>query len=121
MRGFTGSGRRAASLAAALLLVATMTGAPVTAQGDGGVVEVFTYWTAGGEAEGLKAAEEVFAAAAPGRRPSRTRPSRAARVSTPTSSWPTGWPVAIRRIRSRSMAAPSCSRAGSRATTSHSP
>ena len=61
MRGFTGSGRRAASVAGALLLVAAMSGAPVAAQGDGGVVEVFTYWTAGGEAEGLKAAEAVFA------------------------------------------------------------
>jgi glucose/mannose transport system substrate-binding protein len=60
MRGFTGSGRKAASLAGALLIAATVASAPVAAQ-DAEVVEVFTYWTAGGEAEGLKAAEAVFA------------------------------------------------------------
>jgi glucose/mannose transport system substrate-binding protein len=56
-----GSGRKAASLAGALLIVATVASAPVAAQEEGGVVEVFTYWTAGGEAEGLAAAEAVFA------------------------------------------------------------
>jgi glucose/mannose transport system substrate-binding protein len=65
MRGFTGTGRKAATIAGALLIAATVAGAPVAAQDEGGVVEVFTYWTAGGEAEGLKAAEAVFAAQHP--------------------------------------------------------
>jgi hypothetical protein len=60
MRGITGPGRRAASLAGALLLAATVAGAPAAAQDEGGVVEVFTYWTAGGEAEGLAASELLF-------------------------------------------------------------
>ena len=37
MRRFTGSGRAAASLAGALLIAATIVGAPVAAQEEGGV------------------------------------------------------------------------------------
>ena len=61
MRRFGRSGRAAASLAGALLVAASVVGTPAVAQDDAAVVEVFTYWTAGGEAEGLAAAEAVFA------------------------------------------------------------
>ncbi len=95
MRGSTGSGRRAASLRRRAAARRDVSGAPVAAQDGGGVVEVFTYWTAGGEAEGLKAAEEVFAQQHPDVAIQNTTSSPAARASTPTSSSRTGWPAAI--------------------------
>jgi glucose/mannose transport system substrate-binding protein len=51
-------------LAAAAVTTASFGGAVVSAQ-DGGQVEIFSYWTAGGEAEGLSAIQEVFSAANP--------------------------------------------------------
>jgi glucose/mannose transport system substrate-binding protein len=56
--------RGAASLAGTLLVAASIVGTPAAAQ-DAEIIEVFSYWTAGGEAEGLKAAEAVFAATNP--------------------------------------------------------
>jgi glucose/mannose transport system substrate-binding protein len=64
-------------LLSALLLVAAMvlasckqatpspTAAPTTAPTAGGQLEIFSWWTAGGEAEGLNAMFEVFAAQYP--------------------------------------------------------
>ena len=64
MRHPGGSVRRAAWLAVAAITAASIGGAPVSAQ-EGGQVEIFSYWTAGGEAEGLNAIQEVFSAAHP--------------------------------------------------------
>ena len=57
-------GRRATGASAAVILATTLLGGSAVAQS--GDVEVFTYWTAGGEAEGLAAIEEVFAQQHPG-------------------------------------------------------
>jgi glucose/mannose transport system substrate-binding protein len=57
-------GRWAALLAAVAIGTASFGGAVATAQ-DGGQVEIFSYWTAGGEADGLNAIQEVFSAAHP--------------------------------------------------------
>lgn len=56
--------RWAAMLAALAISTASFGGSVVTAQ-DGGQVEIFSYWTAGGEADGLNAIQEVFSAAHP--------------------------------------------------------
>jgi len=56
--------RRAALVAVAALAATSAAGAPVSAQ-EGGQVEIFSYWTAGGEADGLNAIQEVFSAAHP--------------------------------------------------------
>jgi glucose/mannose transport system substrate-binding protein len=61
MRSSSGSGCKTATVAGVLLVAATIAVSPATAQEEGGVVEVFSYWTAGGEKEGLDAAETVFA------------------------------------------------------------
>jgi glucose/mannose transport system substrate-binding protein len=51
----------------AIIAGALAIGSGVAAQSPGsGQVEVFTYWTAGGEADGLKAIEDVFAQQHPG-------------------------------------------------------
>jgi glucose/mannose transport system substrate-binding protein len=63
MRRFRRSGH-AAALAGTLLVAASIVGTPAAAQ-DAEIIEVFSYWTAGGEAEGLKAAEAVFGATNP--------------------------------------------------------
>ena len=57
-------GRVVVGAGSAVILAATMLGAGAVAQS--GQVEVFTYWTAGGEADGLAAIEEVFAQQHPG-------------------------------------------------------
>jgi glucose/mannose transport system substrate-binding protein len=50
---------------AALAISTASFGASVTTAQDGGQVEIFSYWTAGGEADGLNAIQEVFSAAHP--------------------------------------------------------
>jgi glucose/mannose transport system substrate-binding protein len=47
-----------------LLVATSIVGTPAAAQ-DAELIEVFSYWTAGGEAEGLKAVEAVFGASNP--------------------------------------------------------
>ena len=64
MRQVQRSGRWAVFLAAAAITTASFGGAVASAQ-DGGQVEIFSYWTAGGEAEGLNAIQEVFSASHP--------------------------------------------------------
>ena len=64
MRHPGGHRRWAALLAAAAISTASFGGAVATAQ-EGGQVEIFSYWTAGGEADGLNAIQEVFSAAHP--------------------------------------------------------
>jgi glucose/mannose transport system substrate-binding protein len=61
MRRLSGTVRGAAFLAALAVATASFTGGMVAAQ-EGGQVEIFSYWTAGGEAEGLAAIQEVFSA-----------------------------------------------------------
>ncbi len=64
MRHATKTGRWGAFIAAAAIGTASFSGAVVSAQ-DAGQLEIFSYWTAGGEADGLNAIEEVFSAAHP--------------------------------------------------------
>ena len=61
MRQVQRSGRWAVFLAAAAMTTASF-GAAVASAQDGGQVEIFSYWTAGGEAEGLNAIQAVFSA-----------------------------------------------------------
>jgi len=64
MRRSTRGARWAGLLAAVAIVSASFGGAAVSAQGEG-QVEIFSYWTAGGEADGLNAIQEVFSAAHP--------------------------------------------------------
>lgn len=64
MRQVQRSRRWAVLLAAAAITTASFGSAVATAQ-DGGQVEIFTYWTAGGEADGLNAIQDVFQAEHP--------------------------------------------------------
>jgi glucose/mannose transport system substrate-binding protein len=54
-----------AALLAAAITTASFGSTMVSAQEEGGQVEIFSYWTAGGEADGLNAIQEVFSAAHP--------------------------------------------------------
>jgi glucose/mannose transport system substrate-binding protein len=64
MRHMRGSTRAATLLAAAAIGASAWGGATVSAQDN--QVEIFSYWTAGGEAEGLNALEDVFRQQHPG-------------------------------------------------------